>query len=243
MKNNPLANVKLRRAVSMAIDRQKLVAYMRNNLGTPANNGIVPIGMPNIEQHPYLVYSYLPDSAKKIITSFGYTPEKPLELLVTTTTDYLDICEFVQHELSKVNIKLSIDVATGISFRQMVSGSKLAFFRASWLADYPDAENYYALFYSKGFSPDGPNYSHFKDNEYDSLYLASFNTTNIDKRKKIFIQMENILADHVVIIPLFYDVAVRVKNNSVNRMTINPVNALILNNILMQNQSKYKLHF
>jgi ABC-type transport system substrate-binding protein len=113
----------------------------------------------------------------------------------------------------------------------MVACSKTPFFRASWLADYPDAENYAALFYSKGFSPNGPNYTHYNNSNFDSLYLKSFSTFDTEKRKKIFEEMENILANDAVIIPLFYDVAIRVVNKNVQKMTINPVNNLVLKNV------------
>ena len=54
---------------------------------------------------------------------------------------------------------------------------KLSIFRGSWVADYPDAENYLFIFHSKNFSPNGPNYTHYKNDEFDALFekIYSYN--------------------------------------------------------------------
>ena len=56
------------------------------------------------------------------------------------------------------------------SLRQAKSSGKLELFRASWIADYPDAENYLSLFNSFNFSPNGPNYTHYHNPAFDRLY-------------------------------------------------------------------------
>ena len=55
----------------------------------------------------------------------------------------------------------------------MVATSRLPFFRGSWIADYPDAENYLSLFYSNNFSLNRPNYTPFSNAEFDHLYELS----------------------------------------------------------------------
>ena len=52
-----------------------------------------------------------------------------------------------------------------------MSKSQLSIFRGSWIADYADAENYLALFYSGNHSPNGPNYTHFSQTEFDHFVL------------------------------------------------------------------------
>ena len=75
--------------------------------------------------------------------------------------------------IRKIGIKIIIDVIPGSALKQAKANGKLNFFRASWIADYPDAENYLSLFYSKNFAPNGPNYTHFFDQNYDKLYEQS----------------------------------------------------------------------
>ena len=88
------------------------------------------------------------------------------QIKLSTTSSYLDLCEYIQNELAKLGLDISIDVNPPSTHRQMVATSKLSFFRGSWIADYPDAENYLSLFYSKNFSPNGPNYTHFVNSSF-----------------------------------------------------------------------------
>jgi peptide/nickel transport system substrate-binding protein len=73
--------------------------------------------------------------------------------------------------------------------KEMKAEAKLPFFRASWIADYPDAENYLSMFYSKNFCPKGPNYTHFSNPEFDRLYEKSMSTVNDSIRYSYYRQM------------------------------------------------------
>ena len=77
-------------------------------------------------------------------------------------------------------------------------------FRSSWIADYLDAENYLSIFYSKNFAPNGPNYMHYKNEEFDKLYEKVFMTTNKDKRYKLYQQMDSLIIEDAPIVPLYY---------------------------------------
>jgi len=168
--NNPLLDKRIRQAINYGFDRRKMMAYLRNNIGIPAEKGFVPPGMPSSTKN-VKGYIYNSDKARDLLKDAGYENGIGLpEITLTTTGDYVDLCEFIQYQLSEVGIKINIDVASGGAFRGMVSNSKLEFFRGSWIADYPEAENYLSLFYSKNFSPNGPNYTHFASAEYDRLY-------------------------------------------------------------------------
>ena len=50
--------------------------------------------------------------------------------------------------------------------------------------DYPDSENYLSLFYSKNFTPNGPNYTHFSNEEFDRLYELSTQESDVKKELK-----------------------------------------------------------
>jgi peptide/nickel transport system substrate-binding protein len=126
---------------------------------------------------------------------------------------------------------MEIEVVTGLAYREMLTNSRVNLFRASWIADYPDAENYLALFYSKNFSPRGPNYTHFKNAEFDRLYELSLNEIDIKKRIKLYQQMDRIIIDESITIPLFYDMAVRFTQKNVENLGINPMNILILKRV------------
>ena len=64
----------------------------------------------------------------------GFPEGKGLgQVILNTTSSYLDLCEYIQSELKKIGIELKIDVNTPSSHRQMVATSKLNFFRGGWI--------------------------------------------------------------------------------------------------------------
>jgi peptide/nickel transport system substrate-binding protein len=113
----------------------------------------------------------------------------------------------------------------------MKSSGELDIFRASWVADYPDAENYLSLFYSPNFTPNGPNYTHYKNVVFDSLYVKAQQISEINERKILYTQMDSIIIADAPIVPLFYDMAVRFVNKKVSGLGINPQNFLVLKRV------------
>ena len=163
------------------------------------------------------------------INSAGFPNGEGLEpIILNTTSSYLDLCEFIQSEVKKIGIELKIEVNPPSTHRQMVATSKLDFFRGSWMADYPDAENYLSLFYSSNFCPDGPNYTHFHNEEFDILYEKSVKETNIEKRIDMYQKLDGIIMQNMVIIPLYYDQIIRFTNKNISGFTSNALNSLNL---------------
>lgn len=229
MPSNQLLDKRVRLAINLAIDRKKLTSYLRNSIGVPANAGFVPKGMASFSPERVNGYEYNPDSARKLLAAAGYPLGKGLQTIkITTVSDYLDIVEFVQHELELVNIPVEIETVTGLAYREMIANGQMQVFRASWIADYADAENYLSLFYSKNFAPSGPNYTYFKNSRFDVLYEQSQKETNERKRFNLYYQMDQMIIDEAVVVPLFYDEAIRFTQFNVKNLGINPLNMLNL---------------
>jgi len=232
VKKSPLRNKKIRQAINLAIDRKKLITYLRNNIGYAAYAGFIPRGIPSFCDTFPKGFAYLPDSARKLLAQAGYPNCKNFPAItLTTTADYADICEYIQHELAQVNIPIEIEVVNGLSYREMLANARLTMFRASWIADYPDAESFLSLFYSPNFSPSGPNYTHFRDERFDKLYQQALLEKNIDKRYHLYRQMDQLIMEEAPVVPLFYDVAIRFTHKNVLNMRMNPLNLLILKEV------------
>ncbi|SRX55744.1 ABC transporter substrate-binding protein [Aequorivita sp. CIP111184] len=217
----------LRQAVNYGFDRQKMVTYLRNGMGIPAIHGFIPKGLPGYAEIDG--YTYNPEKAKQLIEQYKTeTGDKNPEITIGTNSQYLDLCEYVQRELEKLGITVTIDVMPPSTLRQMKSSGELDIFRASWIADYPDAENYLSLFYSPNFAPDGPNYMHFNSPVFDSIYEKSLTISDISERKILYSKMDSVVIEAAPIVPLFYDMAVRFINKKVSGLGINPQNFLVL---------------
>lgn len=229
--SSALQNVNIRRAIAHGIDKKKMVEFLRSNLAYPANNGFVPMGLPSFSEE-LLGFEYSPQKAMALLSEAGFPNGKGLpEITLSTTDDYLDICEYMQHSLLQIGVRIKINVLSGAAYRQQVAEGKLAMFRASWIADYPDAESYLSLLYSKNASPNGPNYTHFSSKGYDKLYEQSLKETNIKKRYELYRKMDSISITETPIIPLFYDKATRFVQKGIVGMEPNAMNTLILKNV------------
>lgn len=226
-----LMKKEVRQAINYGFDRAKMMKYLRNNLGYAATAGMIPLGLPG-HLSDTAGYRYDPDRARKLLERAGYPGGEGIGVIpLTTTSDYLDLCEYIQFELGKIGLKVEISVSTGASFRNMVANANLPFFRASWIADYADAENYLALFFSANHSPEGPNYTHFKSAAYDSLYLKAVVCVDETRRQQLYGEMDAIIIEEAPVVPLFYDMVVRFVPDHIRGFRPNPMNNLVLKNV------------
>jgi len=229
LKDSPLRYKKIRKAINYGFDRDRMMKFMRNSIGSPAHSGFIPKGLSGYSEG--WGYHYDPAKARQLVEEVKNRVGELYEITLTTTSDYLDLCEFIQHELAKIGLKINIEVSVGATFRSSVANSKLEFFRGSWIADYPDAENYMALFYSKNLSPSGPNYTHFSNGEFDRLYEKSFYIRDTEKRLEFYHQMDCIVMEEAAIVPLYYDEVVRFIQTNIEGLSTNPVNQLVLKKV------------
>ena len=226
--NPALHAPEIREAMNIGFDRKLMIAYLRNNIGSPAKKGIIPAGLPGTSENDYI---YDPQKAKELVTTYTELNGSPPQLTLTTDSNYIDLCEYLQREMQKIGIQLKVEVLPTASLRQAKSAGKLELFRASWIADYPDAENYLSLFYSKNHSPNGPNYTHYQNPQFDTLYKESLSISDEKIRTTYYQKMDALAMQHHPLIPLYYDEVIRFVQKDVRGMEINPINLLILKTV------------
>ena len=229
-KVNPLQDSSIRQAVNLGFDRSKMIDYLRNGIGTPATGGFIPKGLPGYNSS--IGYSYDPNKAAQLVQDYKTrTGINNPEITLTTTSNYLSFCEFIQREIEKIGLTVNVDVIPASSLKDAKANGQLDFFRASWIADYPDAENYLSLYYSKNFAPFGPNYTHYNNEEFDRLYEKSYLETDPKKRTELYTKMDSLVMSTAPIVPLFYDEVVRFTRKSVKGLGINATNLLELKTV------------
>ncbi len=218
---NPFLDKNLRKALSFAVNREEMMRYLRNNIGTPGNRGFIPEGLPGFAGRDY--YSYNKDSARYYLSKSTY---KQQVLHLYTTKNYLDLTVYVQRMWQEIGVRSEIEVNPGPFHRERVSKSQFGCFRGSWLADYPDAENYLALFYSPNFAPAGPNYTHYRNPFADSLYRAALAAETDSACLALYRQMDAAVMEDAPVLVLFYDKTLHLLSNRVSRMPVNALNHL-----------------
>ncbi|MFB6305462.1 MAG: ABC transporter substrate-binding protein, partial [Flavobacteriales bacterium] len=171
MKSHPLLKKNVRKAMAYAINKKKMIKYLRNKIGEPANEGFIPKGMMSYDKKAEYGYEYNLSKADSLLRVAGHKGGRKIPTIkLTTTSNYTDLCEYIQNQLSEIGLKVKVNVIPASNHREFVAKSRVRFFRKSWVADYPDAQNFLSLFYSKNKSPEGPNYTQFENKEFDSLY-------------------------------------------------------------------------
>ncbi|MFY0631236.1 MAG: ABC transporter substrate-binding protein [Flavobacteriaceae bacterium] len=229
-KEKETSSIKIRKAMNYGFDRVKMIKYLRNGIGTPAVNGFIPKGLPAFNNMQG--YTYQPKKAKKLIHEYiKETGNKNPSITISTNSQYLDMCEFIQREMHKIGLDVKVDVMPPSTLREQKVNGKLSIFRGSWVADYPDAENYLFIFQSNRFSPHGPNYTHYKNEKFDALLEQSINTTNTQERHLLYQKMDSLLMSSAPVIPLYYDEVIRFTHKNVTGLGINPINHLSLKRV------------
>lgn len=232
---NYLQDVHLRKALELSVDKKAIVQFFRNGLGTPGEYGFVPPQL-NPNQNSELTDSKTSSKqdakAEFALSEYSKMKVKPV-ITLSTTADYLDMMVYLQEAWSRIGINIKVDIQTGGMLRQLRNEGKLMLFRGSWIADYPDAENYLACFYQKFLSPNGPNYTHFVDADFDALYEAIESGGSEDRLDDIF-RANLRLMSQVPVIPLYYDKSIRLMHPWVKGLGNDVTNRLPLKRVKIE---------
>ncbi|MGZ3846551.1 MAG: ABC transporter substrate-binding protein, partial [Flavisolibacter sp.] len=232
LKNSPLSSKKIRQAINYGFDREKMVLYLRNSLGTPAESGFVPAGLPSFDSNEVKGYSYNPDLARKLIKEAGYSSETLPPIKLQTIPIYSEIASYVARQLEEIGFKIQVDVVQKSLLLDLTSNSKSPFFRGSWIADYPDAENYLSVFYSKNPAP--PNYTRYKNPKFDALFEKAITETNDSLRYKLYRQADQVMINDAPVVPLWYDEVIHLVRPGIKGFPANALNLLELRRVQMQ---------
>lgn len=226
--NSPLQDKRIRQAINHGFDREKMIKYLRNNIGVAGKWGILPQGLAGFDSTAK-TYNYDPQLSKELLAQAGYPNGEGLsEITLSTTASYLDLCKYIQQQLGLLGIKVKLDVNPPAALRENMAQGKSEWFRGSWIADYPEAENYLSLFYSPNRSPKGSNYTAFSSKEYDRLYEKARRETDLEKRIQLYEQMNAILLEEAPIVVLYYDQVLRFTQKNISGLEPNPMNHLVL---------------
>ncbi|MCR4828480.1 MAG: ABC transporter substrate-binding protein [Bacteroidales bacterium] len=226
---SPFADRRLRQAVNYGFDRRKMMKYLRNNVGAPGCKGMIPCGLAGYDSSAAYGYDYDPQRTRALLEEAGYPGGKGLpQLTLSTTSSYLDLCKYIQQQLAECGIDVRLDVNPPAALREQIAQGKSDWFRGSWIADYPDAENYLSLFYSPNHTPQGPNYTRYTSAQYDKLYRQAAASPNAQKRTAIYRQMDSLIMADAPVIVLYYDQILHFTHKDVTGLRSNAMNALDL---------------
>ncbi|WP_232341577.1 ABC transporter substrate-binding protein [Hymenobacter ginkgonis] len=226
-----LRDVRVRQALNYALNKPELLSYVLNHVGRPGLSGFVPAALPSFSVAKVPGYTFQQQRARELLRAAGYGPGRPLQLRLSTVAERKAVAEYLQKNWADVGVQVQIDINQSAAQQDLVDNGRTAFFSKSWLGDYPDAENYLALFYSPNFSPAGPDKTHYKSAEYDQLYQQAIREQDVARRTALYQQMDRLVVRDCPVIPLYYDEIIRLTQNNIHHLTANPTNQLLLERV------------
>lgn len=222
------SDVRVRKAFNYAIDRDSLIDFVLQGEGSAAHNGFVP------EMKGYPIesvngYDYNPEMAQQLMKEAGFPggkgfPEITLNLNASggINEKIANTLTFMLNRSLGVNIKLNVIPMSEL--HPMVERGEVDFWRFGWIADYPDPSNFLYLFYGKNIIEDKEtsiNYFRYSNPEFDKVYEAALVEIDAEKRMELYAQADQILMDDAVIMPLYFNIDIRLINPDVKDFDIN----------------------
>lgn len=190
-------NKLLRQAISTAINFPEEIELFYNGRAISAQ-GPIPPGLTGYDEklkNPYKEFSV--EKAKELLKKAGYPDGKglpPLEYLSLADSTARQMTEYFQKSLAAIGIQLKVQTFSWPEFQQSLKNKKGQIWSFAWGADYPDAENFLQLFYTKNFSP-GPNDSNYSNPEFDRLYEKSLTLNDSPERTALYKKMAAIVIE------------------------------------------------
>ena len=234
VKNSPLKNIKIRQAINYGFNRRKMMLYIRNSIGASAESGFVPEGLPSFDSAAVIGYRYNPAKALQLLKEAGYPNGTGLPVIkLLTIPVYAEFASYIASELQQVGIKIQVETIQKSLLLEETAKSDALFFRGSWIADYPDAENYLSVFYSKNPAP--PNYTLYKNPEFDKLYEAALAEKSDSLRYKIYQRADQLMIKDAPVVPLWYDEVIHLVQPNIKGLKSNSLNLLELRRTKLDN--------
>ena len=205
---NPLQDVRVRRAISMAIDRKTIAARIMDGAATPANQ-FLPDGMFGTLRHPPEL-KYDPEGAKKLLAEAGYP--NGFELTISSTNDrYINdaqISQAVAQYLSRVGIKTTVDAMTRSVYFPKRAKREFSFAMGGWSSETGEASSflqYWVTRFDKEHGLGTSNYGGYENPEFDEVFKRALVTVDPAEREKLLQQSLTIALADLPSIPLHFE--------------------------------------
>ncbi|PTY05969.1 peptide ABC transporter substrate-binding protein [Opitutaceae bacterium EW11] len=229
--NRPFLNDRrVRRALALSVDRQKIVENVLRGGQLPANEFTPP---QTAGYTAPALLSYDPNAARALLVAAGYPNGRgapPIELLLNPSESHRAVAEAVQ-EMWRRELGLEVRLLNQ-EYKVMVASRRTGDFqimRSVWIGDYVDPLSFLAIFGTNN----GNNYTGWSNRSYDQAVFESERVTDPASRNDLFKKAESLLLEEVPIIPIYHYTHVflirpSVKNWHPNLLDHHPYKAVYL---------------
>jgi ABC-type transport system substrate-binding protein len=216
----PFTDSRVRRALSYAIDRRKLIALM-NGRGVVAR-GVMPPNLPGYD--PNLQgYDYDPAKARALLEQAHIAHGLTIEIWMRADQTALMLAQSIQQDLAPLGIHAELKPVAWGPFLEAIRQPKTAqAFLQGWEADFPDPENFLGALLSR--AQWGSNNDTFYSNpEVEKLLAQAAPEAKFPRRYALYDQAEKIVVADAPWVFLFYPVTYVIRQPWVHDYLINPM--------------------
>jgi oligopeptide transport system substrate-binding protein len=230
---NPFADVRVRQALSMAIEKEPIVKNI-TKAGEPVTDVYVPPDVFQGYKSPQGL-KFDVKKARDLMKQAGYPAGKGFPALKlsfnTEGGEHKQIAEYIRNQWRKnLNINVELDGVEIKQFQHKLHFKQYSVARASWYGDYMDVSTFTDKYVTGG----GNNDSGWSNKEYDDLLAQATKEPDAQKRFDLLSKAEQILINEVPILPLFNYVNKTVYRPELKGLNPNPRNIIVLKNLSIE---------
>ncbi len=239
-KSEEFSNPKVRKAFSMAINREEIIDAWLEGEGWAANHGFVP-SMSGYDSEAVKGHTYNPEEAKVLMAEAGYNDGKHFPVLdfyvnAKDGSVTYKMCEAIAFQLKKnLNVNLKIKLCTLEEREKAIKDGSAKIWRSKWIADYPDPESFLAMFYNTEDSGNTiTNSFNYRNDAFNALLKQSYAESDLKKRAKILQQCDQIIIDDAAVIPILTDDHTVIVNMRIRDFEASPMEYLSLTEVFIK---------
>ena len=218
-----LQDVRVRQAIAYALDRQPMIEYLWRGQAQPARSVLPPQSWAYNGNVP--PYDHDPEKARQLLDAAGYPPLNGVRFHITMKTSTVEstrlMVAVMQQQLREVGIALDIRSFESATFLADVVHGAFQLYGLRWVGGNQDPDIFY-VFHSSRFPPNGANRGHYSNAKVDGLIDQARREIDSNVRKPIYAEVQQILAEELPYIDLWYLDNVIVHNKRVRNVRLNP---------------------
>lgn len=235
------SNLNVRKAFNYAIDREAIIEDHLEGEGWAATNGFVP-AMNNYPSEKVKGFTYNPEKAKSLMAQAGYANGKgfpSLDFYVNAVdgSSVHKTCKAIADQLKEnLGVDLNIILCSLEEREAAVQSGKAKIWRAGWIADYPDAENFLTLFYGGNITDNASMVNSFKYNDeaYNKLFEEAQKEVDAEKRTALLVKCDQMVIDQAAVMPIITDDHIVMINARVRGFEASPLESIDLTNVFIK---------
>src|SRR5712692_7226171 len=219
-----LKDVRVRRAIAFAINRQPMIEYLWRGFAQPAASVLPRQSWAYNAEVPG--YDYDPRRARQILDTAGYRAVGGVRFHLTMKTSTEEttrlIAAVLQQQLREVGIALDIRTFEFATFFSDVTSGAYQLYSLRWIGGNEDPDIFEYAFHSAKFPPHGANRSYYSNPRIDALIDQARSELDQNARKQLYAEIQQILADELPYVTLWYLDNMLVHSKRVQGLTLNP---------------------